>query len=213
MKKLEELGKEIEKRLRLIIEIPKSELNFNTTFELLIAVMLSAQCTDKRVNIITSELFKKYNTPEEISALTLEQLENDIKSCNYYHNKAKNIISASKQIVENFGGVVPSEHSALTTLSGVGDKTANVVQAVGFGIPALPVDTHVLRVSNRLGLVKTSDPHKCEQLLKNIFKKDTWIDMHHLLLLFGRYYCTARIPKCDSCVLCDICKNCLKKEK
>lgn len=189
-----------------LIPEPKSELEYSNEFELLVAVMLSAQCTDKRVNIVTRELFKVYRTPEDFAALSIEELEKYVKSCNYYHNKAKNIINASKQIVENFGGKVPTSHEDLVTLAGVGNKTANVVQAVAFGHQALPVDTHILRVSNRLGFVNTKNPDICERELKVIFDGVDYGKLHHLLLLFGRYYCTARNPKCEGCVLKDKCK-------
>lgn len=192
--------------LRKIITKPESELNYSNEFELLIAVMLSAQCTDKRVNIVTNELFKKYNKPNDFAKLSVQELENDIKSCNYYHNKAKNIISTSKMLVEKFGGVVPSNHDQLVSLPGVGNKTANVVQAVGFNKQAFAVDTHILRVSNRLGFADTKNPNTCENCLKEIFRDDDWGKVHHLLLLFGRYYCTARNPKCETCELKDICK-------
>lgn len=190
-----------------LIPEPKSELEYSNEFELLIAVMLSAQCTDKRVNIITRELFKVYKTPEDFASLSIEELEKYIKSCNYYHNKAKNIITASRQLVENFGGKVPTSHEELITLAGVGNKTANVVQAVAFGHQALPVDTHILRVSNRLGFVDTKNSNICERELKIRFDGMDYGKLHHLLLLFGRYYCTARNPKCYSCVLKDKCKT------
>ena len=193
--------------LKGLIPEPKSELNFSNNLELLIAVMLSAQCTDKRVNIITEKLFKKYHTVEDYAGATYEELAEDIKSCNYYQNKAKNIVNACKMLIDRFGGDVPSSHGDLVSLPGVGNKTANVVQAVGFNIPAFAVDTHILRVSNRLGLVKTGSPDKCEEKLKSIFKKEQWGDIHHLMLLFGRYYCLARNPKCENCVLKDICIN------
>lgn len=199
-------GDEIKTRLQKIINNPTSELKFNNVFELLVAVMLSAQCTDKRVNLITSELFKKYKTPEDFARLSVQDLEQEIKSCNYYHNKAKNIINASKDLVEKFDGQVPSEYLDLISLSGVGNKTANVVLAVGFGKNALPVDTHILRVSNRLGLCDTNNPTKCENEIKILFDENDYGLVHHLLLLFGRYYCTARNPKCDNCDLKDMCK-------
>lgn len=199
--------KEVLDILDKLIPNPESELNFSNEFELLVAVMLSAQCTDKRVNMITEELFKVYKTPEDFSELTIEELEKYIKSCNYYHNKAKNIITASRQIVEKFGGKVPTSHEDLVSLAGVGNKTANVVQAVAFGHQALPVDTHILRVSNRLGFADTKNPNICEKKLKELFVDCDYGKLHHLLLLFGRYYCTARNPKCDGCVLKDICKT------
>ena len=190
-----------------LIPNPQSELKFNNEFELLVAVMLSAQCTDKRVNIVTEELFKVYKTPEDFAKLNIEELEKYVKSCNYYHNKAKNIINASKQIVDNFGGKVPSSHEDLVSLAGVGNKTANVVQAVAFKDQALPVDTHILRVSNRLGFVDTKNPTICERKLKELFVGCDYAKLHHLLLLFGRYYCTARNPKCENCVFKDKCQT------
>jgi len=191
--------------LRSIIENPVCELNYENNFQLLIAVILSAQCTDKRVNIVTKDLFKKYPTAFELSVADVEEVENIIKSCGFYKSKANNIIKASKQLVDNFNGQVPSEMTELTELAGVGRKTANVVRAVGFNIPSMPVDTHVFRVSNRLGLAEAKDVYTCEkQLLKNIDKEDL-IDAHHLLILFGRYYCKAISPKCNECPFID-CK-------
>ena len=207
MNKNMEKSNEIVEILKGLITNPKSELNFSNNLELLIAVMLSAQCTDKRVNIITEKLFKKYKTADDYAAVSYEELAEDIRSCNYYQNKAKNIVEACKIISSKFGGNVPSLHSDLVSLPGVGNKTANVVQAVGFNIPAFAVDTHILRVSNRLGLVDTDSPDKCEEKLKALFKKEDWGDIHHLILLFGRYYCMARNPKCEGCKLAHICKN------
>ena len=212
MSKQENKSKLIFERLDVLISAPKSELNYTNEFELLIAVMLSAQCTDKRVNIITEKLFRDYKTPEEFAKMEQSQLEDYIKSCNYYHNKARNIILASKEIVSRFGGVVPVSHEELVSLPGVGNKTANVVQAVAFGQQALPVDTHILRVSNRLGFVDTKSPDKCEFELKKIFHNYDFGKLHHLLLLFGRYYCKARNPECKSCIMKDICKSYNNKE-
>ena len=206
VKNKENVGEFLLKELRELIPNPKSELEFSNTFELLIAVMLSAQCTDKRVNMVTKELFKKYKTPSDFANLEYSQLEEMIKSCNYYKNKAKNIINASRMLVEKYDSIVPSSHTELISLPGVGNKTANVVEAVGFNLQAFAVDTHILRVSNRLGLAKTDNPNKCEDKLKEIFKNIDFCEMHHLLLLFGRYYCTARNPKCENCKFRDICK-------
>lgn len=203
--------KEIFERLSHLIDNPKSELNYSNEFELLIAVMLSAQCTDKRVNQVTRVLFEKYKTPNDFACMENWQLEEYIKSCNYYRTKANNIIKASKMIVERFGGNVPSGHEDLVSLPGVGNKTANVVQAVAFHKQALAVDTHILRVSNRLGLVETKNPSECEKALKAIFAGYDYVDLHHLLLLFGRYHCMARNPKCEGCVLSEICKK--RKER
>ena len=156
---------------------------------------------------MTKELFRLYPTAFDLAKADIEKVEEIIKSCGFYKNKAKNIVNACKMLIDRFGGEVPSSHGDLVSLPGVGNKTANVVQAVGFNIPAFAVDTHILRVSNRLGLVKTGSPDKCEEKLKSIFKKEQWGDIHHLMLLFGRYYCLARNPKCENCVLKDICIN------
>ena len=207
MKNNLDLSTIIEQRLSELIKNPVSELIFSNQFELLIAVMLSAQCTDKRVNLVTAELFKKYKTPKDFAALDVVELEQIIKSCNYYHNKAKNIIETSKMLIEKYNGEVPSNHDDLIKLKGVGNKTANVIEAVGFGKQAFAVDTHILRVSNRLGLVNTKSPDVCEKSLVKLFKDKDFGQVHHLMLLFGRYYCTARNPKCETCVLKDICKN------
>ena len=197
--------KQIIKTLRSVIENPVCELNFESNFQLLIAVILSAQCTDKRVNIVTKDLFKKYPTAFELANAKVEDVENIIRSCGFYKNKANNIIKASIQLVEKYDGQVPSAMEDLTSLAGVGRKTANVVRAVGFKIPSMPVDTHVFRVSNRLGLAKAKDVYTCEkQLLKNIDEEDL-IDAHHLLILFGRYYCKALSPVCRECPFKD-CK-------
>jgi len=188
-------------------------LNHENPWQLLIAVILSAQCTDARVNIVTKDLFKKYDSLEKFANANLEELEQDIKPTGFYHNKAKNIIEASKQLVINFDGQVPQETNELMSLSGVGRKTANVVRAVGFKIPAIAVDTHVFRVSNRLGLASAKDVTNTEkQLMKNVKKKD-WIDVHHMLILFGRYYCKALNPRCENCAFKYDCKYVREKKK
>lgn len=207
MKNKHDFGTILKNRLQQIIKNPVSELEFNNEFELLVAVMLSAQCTDKRVNLVTRELFKQYKTPYDFAKLKPVELEDKIKSCNYYHNKAKNIILTSQMLINNFDGQVPSNHDDLIKLPGVGNKTANVVLVVGFGKSAFPVDTHVLRVSNRLGMADTNNPTDCEHALCKYFEPGDYGLMHHLILLFGRYYCTAKNPKCGECVLKDICKN------
>lgn len=200
-------------KLREIIPNPICELNFKNTFELLIAVILSAQCTDKRVNMVTKELFKQYRTPQELAKAKTEDIEKIIMPCGFFKNKTKNIIEASKQIIERFKGQVPVEMSDLISLPGVGRKTANVVRAVGFKIPAIAVDTHVFRVSNRLGLANTKDVGICEkQLMQNIDESD-WIDAHHLILLFGRYYCKAISPSCSNCPFVNDCKYYKEKNK
>ena len=191
--------------LDMLFPNPDCELEFNSPFELLVAVILSAQCTDKRVNMVTKELFKKYNTPQDFANIPLEELEKLIHSCGFYHNKAVAIKKASKDIIERFNGEVPSDFDDLCSLSGVGRKTANVMIAEAFGGDAFAVDTHVLRVSNRLSLVKTKDPHKCEEALKKIFPKDTWSKLHFQMVLFGRYKCKAIKPECQGCPFSQIC--------
>ena len=199
---------EMEKVLNYLDELfpePACELKFNSKFELLVSVILSAQCTDKRVNMVTSELFKKYNTPKDFAGLKQEELEKEIKSCGFYHNKAKNIISCSKDILERFNGNVPNNVDDLMSLAGVGKKTANVVFSVGFGGDAIAVDTHVFRVSNRLG-IKSKNPLECEAKLQKLVPKQNWSKVHHQMVLFGRYFCKAIKPNCKECELAEICE-------
>ena len=184
---------------------PACELKFNSRFELLVSVILSAQCTDKRVNMVTKELFKKYSTPKDFANLKQEELEKEIKSCGFYHNKAKNIISCSKDILERFNGKVPGNIDDLMSLAGVGKKTANVVFSVGFGGDAIAVDTHVFRVSNRLG-IKSKNPLECEAKLQKLVPKQNWSKVHHQMVLFGRYFCKAIKPNCKECELAEICE-------
>ena len=183
------------------------ELNYTSDYELMVAVILSAQCTDKRVNQVTPELFKQYPSFSHLSKANINDVEEIIKPCGFYHNKAKNIIEASVQVCTNFGGKLPSNMEDLTTLSGVGRKTANVLLSNIFRVPSIAVDTHVFRVSNRLGLSKSSDVLTCEKQLMENIRRENWSEMHHLLVLFGRYYCKARSPKCETCVLKNICKE------
>lgn len=182
------------------------ELDYSTPFELLVAVILSAQCTDKRVNKVTDELFKIYNTPEDFANLDTETLEKLIFSCGFYHNKAKNIINASREILLNFNGKVPETVKELMTLSGVGRKTANVVYSVAFGGEAIAVDTHVFRVSNRLGLANAKTPEKTELQLMEIISQGQWQKTHHYLIFHGRYTCASQNPKCEKCSLLKYCK-------
>lgn len=191
----------------IMVENPKCELNYQTPFQLLVAVILSAQCTDKMVNQVTAELFKTCKNPEDFVLITQESLEEKIHSCGFYHNKAKAIKSASLDIIKRFNGKVPNNFEDLTTLSGVGRKTANVVMAVAFGGDAIAVDTHVLRVSNRLGLVKTENPYVCEQALMKLFPKNKWSKLHYQMVLFGRYTCKAIKPQCEKCVFNRNCPN------
>ncbi len=193
-------------KLQSLFERAECELNFSNNFELLVAVMLSAQCTDKRVNIVTKELFKQYPTAESLSQANLLELEKAIYSCGFYHNKAKNLIAMSKDLVKKFDGQVPDNFEDLTSLAGVGRKTANVVLAVGFNAQTIAVDTHVFRVSNRLGIVKADNPYKCEMALQKVIDKQKWSTFHHMLVLFGRYYCKSQNPQCKNCILQNNCK-------
>ena len=193
-------------KLQSLFERAECELNFSNNFELLVAVMLSAQCTDKRVNIVTKELFKQYPTADSLSKANLLELEKAIYSCGFYHNKAKNLIAMSKDLINKFDGQVPNNFEDLVSLAGVGRKTANVVLAVGFNEQTIAVDTHVFRVSNRLGIVKSDNPYKCEMALQKVIEKQKWATFHHMLVLFGRYYCKSQNPKCKDCILQNNCK-------
>lgn len=195
----------ISSKLDEMFENPQCELEYYTPYELLVAVILSAQCTDKRVNIVTTQLFKEANTPEKMIKLSQEELEAKIHSCGFYHNKAKNILSMSKDLIEKFDGQVPNDLEKLQTLAGVGRKTANVVYSEAFKGDAIAVDTHVLRVSNRLGLVKTDDPKKCELRLMELFDKGRWSKLHLQLVHFGRYVCKSIKPNCSECPFTIIC--------
>lgn len=180
-------------------------LNYSSPFELLVATMLSAQTTDITVNKATKILFEKYNKPEDFAIMTPEELEPFIKSCGFYKNKAKNIIEASKKIKKEFNGKVPNSLEELIKLPGVGRKTANVVLSNAFGKDAIAVDTHVFRVSNRIGLANAKDVYQTEeQLMKNI-PKEYWSRAHHWLIWHGRKICTARKPKCDICPIETLC--------
>ena len=182
------------------------ELNFKDRYQLLVSVILSAQCTDKRVNIVTKDLFKKYPTAETMAKANLEELEQEIKPCGFYHNKAKNILSACQKIVSDFDGEVPEDYDKLLSLPGVGRKTANVITSAGFGGDAIAVDTHVFRVSRRLGLASGNTPEKVEQELMKALDKNVWSESHFLMVLFGRYVCKAQRPLCEKCGLKEYCK-------
>lgn len=186
---------------------PKPALNFTNPFELLIATILSAQTTDKQVNNITAKLFAKYTRPEDYSALTQEGLEEDIKSCGLYKNKAKNIIATCKILVEQYNSQVPRTGEQLIKLPGVGRKTANVVLSNAFGVPAIAVDTHVFRVANRLGLADSSDVKVTEKHLMENIDRELWSDAHHWLIFFGREICHARKPQCNQCPLSHLCNH------
>ena len=191
----------------VLYDNPKCELNFSNNYELLVAVILSAQCTDKRVNQVTSELFRDFSTPAKMLTLSQEELENKIRSCGFFHNKAKHILDASKDLVEKYDGNVPSDKNQLKKLAGVGEKTANVVLSLAFGIPAIAVDTHVFRVSNRLGLADSNDVFKTQKQLENILPREKWSKFHYALVLHGRYVCKSQRPLCENCKLKNLCKK------
>ncbi len=199
---------EIEEVINKLIDLypdAKSELNYSNPFELLIATILSAQCTDVQVNKITKELFKEYKTPQDFLTLTEEELGKKIKSCGFYKNKSKHILATCELLLKNFDGKVPNTLEELMTLPGVGRKTANVVLSNAFGVPAIAVDTHVFRVSNRIGLADSSNVFDTEKDLMNNINKDMWSKTHHLLIFHGRRICKARNPICDKCPLTDYC--------
>lgn len=181
-------------------------LNHENPWQLLIAVILSAQCTDARVNIVTKDLFQKYDSLEKFANADLEELEQDIKPTGFYHNKAKNIIACAKRLVYEFGGEVPSSLEDLTSLAGVGRKTANVIRGNIYNEPSIVVDTHVKRISRRLGFTKETDPEKIEYELMKVLPKDHWILYNIQIISFGRNICFARSPKCENCFLQDLCK-------
>ena len=187
-------------------------LNHSNNLELLVTVMLSAQTTDESVNKLTSHLFKKYKTVDDYANASLSELESDLHSIGLYRNKAKNIKAMAVALQARFNGVVPASHDALISLPGVGRKTANVVMAEGFGYPAIAVDTHVERISKRLGFAKPEDTVlTVEKKLMKTIPKNRWIKTHHQMIFFGRYHCKAMSPHCKECPLVDICKEKNKK--
>ncbi|MEH6906865.1 endonuclease III [Neobacillus drentensis] len=190
------------------------ELNHSNPFELIIAVALSAQCTDVLVNKVTKTLFEKYKTPKDYLEVTLEELQSDIRSIGLYRNKAKNIQSLCRMILEEYNGEIPMDRDELTKLAGVGRKTANVVVSVAFNVPAIAVDTHVERVSKRLGICRWKDSLlEVEKTLMRKIPKDEWSVTHHRLIFFGRYHCKAQNPQCPSCPLIEICREGKKRMK
>lgn len=189
-------------------------LNFSNVFELMVATILSAQCTDKRVNIVTSTLFKKYKTIKDYANADLKEFENDIKSTGFYRNKAKNIIETANVVLSKFNGVVPKTMEELTTLKGVARKTANIVLGSGYGINVgIAVDTHVIRLTNLIGLSKNSDPKKIEKDLMKIIPKKHWKNISFMIQTLGRRVCIARRPKCDICPVNKLCNYYNKKVK
>lgn len=191
----------------------KCYLDHESPEQLLIATMLSAQCTDARVNIVTKDLFVKYPDMEAFAGAELHELEQDIKSTGFYHNKAKNLIGCAKKIVEEYGGKVPESMEALVSLPGVGRKTANVIRGNIFHEPSIVVDTHVKRISRRLGLTGEDDPGKIEYDLMRVLPKDHWILYNIQIITFGRQICFARSPKCEDCFLTKYCREYGEKKK
>ena len=209
MKKIEK-QKVLEELERLYFDA-KPALHFSTPYELLVAVILSAQCTDERVNKVTAQLFEKYSTPEAMVTLSQKQLEAYIFSCGFYRMKAEHILSASKDILEKYNGEVPDTVEKLMTLAGVGKKTANVVYAVAFGGDAIAVDTHVFRVSNRLGLAPGKTPLEVEAGLCKAIPKSDWSKAHHWLIYHGRRVCHSQKPECARCTLAAFCAYAKKR--
>jgi endonuclease III len=199
---------EIIKRLKKAYPDAHCALNHTNAFELLVATILSAQCTDDRVNIVTATLFRKYRVPQDYLNVSQEELAQDIKSINFFNNKTKSIQGTAQKLVENFGGKVPQTMDELLTLNGVARKTANVVLGNAFGIASgVVVDTHVSRLSQRLGITAETTPEKIEKDLSELVPKKDWVMFPHWLISHGRKICIARKPKCDECVLSDICPS------
>ena len=190
------------------------ELVHRNPFELTIAVLLSAQCTDNLVNRVTRDLFKKYRAPEDYLAVELPELENDIRSIGLFRNKAKNIQKLCRDVIDRFDGEIPDNYEDLVSLAGVGRKTANVVLSVAFGVPRIAVDTHVERVAKRLGIARYKDSVlEVEKTLMQKVPEARWSKTHHQLIFFGRYHCTARNPKCETCLLLEDCREGQKRMK
>lgn len=209
-------AKDLEQIMTILAEKypePETELNFSTPFELLVATILSAQSTDKQVNKVTERLFKKYNKPEDFANLERRELEKEINSIGLYRNKSKYIIETSKILLDKYGGRVPATRRELTELPGVGRKTANVLLACAFARNAIPVDTHVFRVANRLGLANSDRVDQVEEELMKAVPEDSWADMHHWLIFHGRRTCKARNPECNRCELKVYCKYYRERSK
>lgn len=210
-----ESRKELNQRVERILEALDREygreyrcyLNYETPWQLLIAVIMSAQCTDARVNLVTADLFKKYDSLEKFADANLKELEQDIHSIGFYHMKAKNIISCSRDLVEKYNGQVPASLDDLTSLAGVGRKTANVIRGNIYGEPSIVVDTHVKRISRKLGLTDQEDPEKIEYSLMEVLPRDHWILWNIHMITLGRTICAARRPKCGECFLRELCPS------
>lgn len=197
---------EIIEHLEMMYPDAKCSLDYNNHLQLMVATQLSAQCTDVRVNIVTKDLFRKYKTVDDFANADLSELEEDIRSTGFYRNKAKNIISACRMIIDVFGRNVPSDMDSLLMLPGVGRKTANLLLNECFGVPGIVVDTHVKRLANRMGLTKNSDPEKIEYDLMKIISRDKWGRFGHLLVSHGRAICKAKKPMCPECKIMPFCK-------
>lgn len=195
------------RRLEEVYGQEKTALHYSNPFTFLVAVMLSAQCTDVRVNVITNRIFPRLDSPEKMIALTLPELEMEIKDCGLYHAKAKHLLETCRMLLDDFGGEVPQDFDSLTKLPGVGRKTANVVRSVLWGYPAIAVDTHVFRVSNRLKLAVGKTPLEVEEGLQKAIPMKNWSAAHHWLIWHGRRVCHARKPDCAHCFLNDICPS------
>lgn len=211
------ITKKEKERISKILELLDQEyttdircfLNHENPWQLLIATILSAQCTDDRVNIVTKDLFEKYKSLEDFASAKQSELEKDIHSTGFYRNKAKNIIACTKKLITDFDGEVPSDIESLTSLAGVGRKTANVIRGNIFDEPSIVVDTHVKRISKRLGLTKEVDPEKIEKDLMLVLPRENWIRYNIQIITLGRSICTARSPKCEDCFLRNLCKSSL----
>lgn len=186
---------------------PATELNFQTPWQLLVATILAAQSTDKQVNKVTANLFRDYPEPADMAALTESELAERIKTLGLYRNKSKHLVATAREIINKYGGEVPQTLADLQSLPGVGRKTANVVLANAFGIPAFAVDTHVFRVANRTGLAAAKTPEQTEKQLTSLIPRELWCDAHHWFILHGRYTCTARKPQCTDCSIARYCKT------
>jgi endonuclease-3 len=198
-------AEQILKRLKNAYPKVESALEYQSPFELLISTILSAQCTDQRVNIVTKTLFKKYKKPGDYLKVSNSELEKDIFSTGFYRQKTKSIKKCCSVLIEKFNGKVPSDFDELIKLPGVGRKTASVVAGNAFGIPAFAVDTHVIRLSNLFGIVESTNPEVIEKRLKELFPKKDWVESSHLFATHGRNVCIARRPKCNECFLTDLC--------
>ena len=204
---------EILKRLKKEYLVVKIALEFQSPFQLLISTILSAQCTDERANIVTKSLFKKYKKPEDYLGVTDEELEKDIFSTGFYKQKTKSIKNCCKTLLEKYEGKVPANFDSLNSLPGVGRKTASVVAGNAFGIPSIAVDTHVKRLSNLMGFIKSENTDKIEERLKELFPEKDWINLGHYFMNHGRKVCIARSPKCLKCVVGDLCPGFNPAEK